>query len=629
MSIAYNTRNKKFELLEIDFTENTQAVLKDGEWSTQTGYAGYGDVEIGITIPQFIQQIASLDQLLQQSVQVIIKTVQLESISPVECIQYTFKKPDSLKRKVVQIGTLDIQKLQLRDRYGLNANDSQDLEYDQERQTSEWNDIAVELMSHEWDSTIYSSYTSLYMHELAIGNETVENIQSIAGLFSSIKSISIDFGDADLDRFSSWDKLFRNQGLVSIDLNKFNGDKVQQMYRTFDGCKQLKSLDMHNFSGKSLEIMQNTFSNCYNLKHIDISNLDTQNVQTMYRIFNQSMAYNKADPQDISLDIQNCTTLYEAFESQHIKKLTLTNKLGTKGILEDITQVFQNATIDQIDMRQVDTSGVQFLRYCFYGHRTNDYLDNRRLTDGAVFISNHKELGISLDEYMQSQIEDIIKLDCKRRGIDYDSGNCRNQYILAELDTSNIKEIDATFRDQDICSVNLSYCDLRHVVWMDWAFAEMNKLNYFKLYEPCEGEEADSCVEPGKPEECGVKKMPELVSMSSMFQGSAVYEVVLKINAKELLQIKQIFDGCPVLKTVDMGQMETPRLQTLSRAFACCQYLEEVDLSNMTTLNVGKYDHQKLFMNDISLKNIKISEKTQSKAAVLVEEFMKRNQVVH
>lgn len=616
LSIAYNTRCKRFELLEIDLTGGRQ---QDGDEPRWTTFKGYGDDELSIVIPQFIQQIASIDQLIYASVDVALKTLTLESIYPVECVQYAFDKADNARSKLVMIGRLDLQRLILRDRYGLRADDSQDIEYDPDRQMAQWNDIAVELMNRKWNTTRYNNRTGLFMHELAISNETIENVSSIVGLFSYIKAINIDFGDADLDRFDRWDKLFNYSDLGSIDLSKFNGNKVKQLDKTFDSCMKLKSLNMHNFSGKSLEIMSNAFSNCQYLKTIDITNIDTQKVQTMYRLFCMSMQYNKVNPQDITLDVQNCKSLHEAFETQCIKKLTLTNKLGTKGKLEDVEQIFQNATIDLLDIRQVDTSAVQFLRYCFYGYKTDDYLDGRQLIDGTVFISGHKELGMSLDEYRNQQIEDIMRVDCKRRRIDYDLGNCRNQYILAELDTKSLTEMDDAFRAQHICSINLSYCDLSKVTWMDYSFAEMHKLKHFELYEPSETNRKD----------IGVKKMPELTSMSSMFYGQAVWSVTLRIDAKNLLQIRQMFEGCPILKHVDIGQIQTPRLQILQSAFANCPYLEVVDLSNMTTTNVGKYDHQKMFMNDISLKNIKISEKTQSKAAVLVEEFMKRNQVVH
>lgn len=616
LSIAYNTRCKRFELLEIDLTGDRQQDSDEPQWTT---FKGYGDEELSIVIPQFIRQIASIDQLIYASVDVAYKTLTLESIYPVECVQYTFDKIDRATSKIVMIGRLDLSGLILRDRYGLKADDSQDIEYDPERQRSEWNDIAVELMSRKWNATSGNNRTGLFMHELAISNETIANISSIVGLFSFIKALSIDFGDADLDRFDRWDKLFNKSDLQDIDLSKFNGDRVKQLDKAFDGCMKLKSLNMHNFSGKSLEIMSNAFSNCYYLKTIDIANLDTQKVQTMYRMFCMSMQYNKVNPQDITLDVQSCKSLHEAFELQCIRKLTLTNKLGTRGKLENVEQVFQNATIDLLDIRQVDTSVVQFLRYCFYGYKTDDYLDGRQLINGTVFISGHKELGISLEEYRNQQVEDIIKIDCKRRKIDYSGGGCKNQYILAELDTKSLTEMDSAFREQCICSINLSHCDLSKLTWMDYSFADMKNLKHFKLYEASETNDSD----------LGVKKMPELASMSNTFYGQAVQDVTLKIDAKNLLQIRQLFQGCPILKHVDMGQLQTPRLQIIQSAFADCPYLEDVDLSNMTTVTVGKYDHQKLFKNDISLKNIKISEKTQSKAAILVEEFMKRNQVVH
>lgn len=612
LQIAYNTRCKRFELLEIDLTGNRQQDSDEPQWPT---FKGYGDDELSIIIPQFIRQIASIDQLLYASVDIALKTLTLESIYPVECIQYTFDKIDRAKSRLVMVGRLDLQGLMLRDRYGLKANDSQDIEYDPERQRAQWNDIAVELMNRKWNASRHNNRTGLFMHELAISNETIENVSSIVGLFSYIKALNIDFGDADLDRFSRWDRLFNYSDLESIDLSQYNGDRVEQLDKTFDQCMKLKSLNMHNFSGKSLEIMSNAFSNCYYLKTIDIANIDTQKVQTMYRMFSTSMQYNKDNPQDITLDIQNCKSLYEAFQAQCIRKLTLTNKLGTRGKLEDIAQAFQNATIDLLDIRQVDTSAVSSLSYCFYGYKTDDYLDGRQLIDGVVFISGHKELGISLEDYRNQQVEGIIKIDCKRRKIDYDNGDCKNQYILAELDTRSLTEMDDIFREQNICSINLSHCDLSKLTWMDWAFGDMAKLKHFELYEASGTNNKD------------IKKMPELASMNNMFCGQSVQDVTLKIDAKNLLQIRQMFEGCPMLKSVDMGQIQTPLLQILQGAFANCPCLEDIDLSNMTTANVGMYSHQGLFSNDIRLKNIKISAKTQSKAAILVEEFMKRNQV--
>ena len=82
-------------------------------------------------------------------------------------------------------------------------------------------------MNRKWNASRHNNRTGLFMHELAISNETIENVSSIVGLFSYIKALNIDFGDADLDRFSRWDRLFNYSDLESIDLSQYNGDRVE------------------------------------------------------------------------------------------------------------------------------------------------------------------------------------------------------------------------------------------------------------------------------------------------------------------------------------------------------------------------------------------------------------------
>lgn len=62
--------------------------------------------------------------------------------------------------------------------------------------------------------------------------------------------------------------LFRSNGIVSIDLSKYDTRNVIHMTDMFSMCSNLESLDLSNFDVSNVNTCRNMFYGCYKLKHI-------------------------------------------------------------------------------------------------------------------------------------------------------------------------------------------------------------------------------------------------------------------------------------------------------------------------------------------------------------------------
>ena len=74
-------------------------------------------------------------------------------------------------------------------------------------------------------------------------------------------------------------------GLTSLDLSKFDTQKLQGMSGMFSGCSGLTSLDLSKFDTQNVIDMMSVFENCSGLTSLDLSNFNTQNVEFMLSMF--------------------------------------------------------------------------------------------------------------------------------------------------------------------------------------------------------------------------------------------------------------------------------------------------------------------------------------------------------
>ena len=91
------------------------------------------------------------------------------------------------------------------------------------------------------------------------------------------------------------------QKLSSLDLSKFNTEKVTNMLGMFEDCQELSSLDLSNFNTKEVKYMGNMFFNCSALSSLTLSNFNTEKVESMGNMFEGCSALT-------SLDLSNFNT---------------------------------------------------------------------------------------------------------------------------------------------------------------------------------------------------------------------------------------------------------------------------------------------------------------------------------
>ena len=74
-------------------------------------------------------------------------------------------------------------------------------------------------------------------------------------------------------------------GLTSLDVSKFNTDKVTNMSCMFNYCLGLTSLDLSSFNTAKVTDMGYMFGGCYDLISLDLSSFNTAKVTDMTWMF--------------------------------------------------------------------------------------------------------------------------------------------------------------------------------------------------------------------------------------------------------------------------------------------------------------------------------------------------------
>ena len=80
-------------------------------------------------------------------------------------------------------------------------------------------------------------------------------------------------------------KLFKNTGLISLDLSNFDTSSATSMCEMFAGSRYIKSLDLASFDTSKVTNMKYMFHGCSSLTDLNLSSFDTSNVTTLEGTF--------------------------------------------------------------------------------------------------------------------------------------------------------------------------------------------------------------------------------------------------------------------------------------------------------------------------------------------------------
>lgn len=469
-----------------------------------------------IVIPYFIDTIAQLNQLLQSYVngEVIIQQINPVSISRWACDK--LNETNALKTYGIdnKISTLDLTDLQLKDDYDNIKNET--------------------CIDQPQNSLFFSlqDKSAFDIKQLKINDDTILNRTNIEYLFQYLSANEIDFGDADLDRYDSWEGLFYDSTMRSLDLTKFKGNKVRQLKRTFkdqmfvekldlqtlyfdslrdmdaafsgiklrssslelhrhnieiirqnkkwydpepDFCMYqtfysagIKVLDLTDFSLYLVRDLDSTFSYC-DIDEIKFGHQELPFISSLQDCFSD-VVIQKVDIENLIVPYATVTSMQNMFQSAKIPEVAL-SKINTDGLTNMESFLYQT-DIKTFDMRNIDTSNVTVM---------NSMFDNSKF---KIIVTDGRTLGFkSIEAYKKATVSKLNYIVKRKYGIDINDAQTRICY--AQLNTSKVQNMmqfigSLTYVLSTLKVFDFSYNSTDSVV-LNWNFIDMQDDLYSKM----------------------------------------------------------------------------------------------------------------------------------------------------
>ena len=321
------------------------------------------------------------------------------------------------------------------------------------------------------------------------------------------------------------------QKLSSLDLSKFNTEKVEGMISMFEDCKNLSSLDLSKFNTEKVTDMRGMFCGCQNLSSLDLSNFNTANVMEMGNMF------------------YNCSTL---------TSLDLSN-FNTEKVESMMGMFFSCSALTSLDLSNFNTKKVRYMNSMF-----NACSALTTIYAGDKFVTTKVENG----SYMFSGCTKLKGFDSSM--IDHKKANCGTDGYFtpgcayAEFDNATRT---LTFRykgvkpagayDLNVESNNLGWEDqkgnIKKVVF-DASFAIARPTSCYKWFNGC-------------------------ANLTDI-------EGIENLNTQNVTDMSWMFNCCYALTSLDVSNFNTEKVTNMSNMFGSCEKLSSLDLSNFNTKRV-------------------------------------------
>lgn len=232
-------------------------------------------------------------------------------------------------------------------------------------------------------SGVFQNCTSLATVDLSKWN--TDKVTSTAFMFDNASALKNIAGvqDFNASNFRNTTFMFQNcKGLVALDLSKWKTNNLDNTAYMFNGASELKSLDVSGFDTSKVTNMSFMFNEDKGLKVLDISNFDTSNVTDMGYMFNQcnglvSLNINKStflvnNAKNMSFMFNNCSSL----EALNVSNFYTSN-------VTDISSLFGNCRkLQYLNLSNFDSTNItQDPSYPVFGECYN----LQRITIGSKF----------------------------------------------------------------------------------------------------------------------------------------------------------------------------------------------------------------------------------------------------
>ena len=321
------------------------------------------------------------------------------------------------------------------------------------------------------------------------------------------------------------------QKLSSLDLSKFNTEKVEGMTSMFEECKNLSSLDLSKFNTEKVTDMRGMFYGCQKLTSLDLSNFNTANVMEMGNMF------------------YNCSTL---------TSLDLSN-FNTEKVESMMGMFFSCSALTSLDLSNFNTKKVRYMNSMF-----NACSALTTIYAGDKFVTTKVENG----SYMFSDCTNLKGFDSSM--IDHKKANCGTDGYFtpgcayAEFDNATGT---LTFRykgvkpagayDLNVESTNLGW--------------EAQKGNIKKVV-------FDASFANARPTSC-CRWFADCFYLTEI-------DGIENLNTQNVTDMSEMFTCCYALTSLDVSNFNTQNVEDMTDMFLGCEGLSLLDLSNFNTANV-------------------------------------------
>ena len=341
------------------------------------------------------------------------------------------------------------------------------------------------------------------------------------------------------------------QKLSSLDLSKFNTEKVTDMSGMFYGCQKLSSLDLSKFNTEKVEGMTSMFEECKNLSSLDLSKFNTEKVTDMGNMFNGCSALTSLDLSNFNTEkVKSMMGMF--FSCSALTSLDLSN-FNTANVME-MDNMF-NACSALTTIYAGDkfvTTKVEDSSYMF-----SDCTNLKGYSDSKT---NHKYANCGTDGYFTP--------GCAYAEFDNATGTLTFRY-------KGVKPAGAY--DLNVESNNLGWeaqkGNIKKVVF-DASFANARPTSCCRWF-------AD-CLYLTEIEGIENLNTQNVTDMSEMF--TCCYALtsldVSNFNTEKVTNMTDMFLGCSALTSLDLSNFNTERVESMSSMFSGCSTLQTIFASD-------------------------------------------------
>ena len=210
------------------------------------------------------------------------------------------------------------------------------------------------------------------------------------------------------------------KNITSIDLSKFDNDKITNMNSMFCGCSSLKYIDFYSMNTKNVTDMANMFNGCNNLNNLNLFDFNTEKVTTMKKMFYD--CYNIKNLNLSYFNTENVTDMsYMFYSCKKLESIDLTY-FNTKNV-SDMSYMFSYSEIKDLDLSSFDTKNVTNMERMFYHFKSQNvnlsFLNTEKVTNMREMFFGASITSLNLSSFNTKNVTDMSSMFMNSHNLRY------------------------------------------------------------------------------------------------------------------------------------------------------------------------------------------------------------------